>query len=239
MHTRVEEISEGIFQLTTHVDEIDMGFNQYLVTGDEPMLFHTGMRHQFTSVAEAVARVLPVETLRWIAFGHVEADECGAMNHWLAAAPEATVVQGMTGCMVSIGDLADRAPRPLGDGEVLDIGGHRLRWIDTPHLPHGWDAGLLFDESTRTLLCGDLFARYGAYPALTQDDLAAPAIAAERAESYVAWSRVPDSAEMLYRLADLAPRALAPMHAPAFHGDGGASLRALGDDLADLLNRRG
>lgn len=138
----------GIHQLSTYIAEADFGFNQCLVEGEEPLLFHTGMRGFFPMVSQAAGRVMPNTALRWITFGHVEADECGAMNEWLAAAPQATVAQGATGCMVSIADLADRDPRPLGDGEVLDIGGHRMRWIDTPHLPHGWEGGILFDERT-------------------------------------------------------------------------------------------
>ncbi len=154
METRVTDIADGVHQLTTHVAEMDFSFNQYLVTGDEPLLFHTGPRQMFPLVSAAVSRVVPADTLRWIAFGHVEADECGSMNEWLAVAPQSTVAQSVIGCMVSLADLADRAPRPLTDGEVLDIGGHRLRWLDTPHVPHAWEAGLLYDETTRTLFCG-------------------------------------------------------------------------------------
>lgn len=139
--TRLSEVGDGIFRLATHLDDIDFGVNQYLVLGDEPLLFHAGMRWLFPQLAEAVAGVVPVQSLRWVAFGHIEADECGAMNHWLAAAPRSTVVQGQVGCMVSIGDLADREPRALADGEVLDVGGHRLRWIDTPHVPPSSCAG--------------------------------------------------------------------------------------------------
>ena len=179
METRLTEIAPGIHQVTTHVAEMNFSFNQYLVAGDEALLFHTGPRRMFPLVSEAVARVMPVSELRWISFGHVEADESGSMNDWLSAAPHATVAQGVTGCMVSLNDLADRPPRPLADGEVIDIGGHRIRWIDTPHVPHGWDAGLVYDETTRTLLCGDLFTRTGSYAASTDSDIVGPAIAAE------------------------------------------------------------
>ncbi|MDQ1533214.1 MAG: hypothetical protein QOF28_975, partial [Actinomycetota bacterium] len=132
---RVSEVAAGVHQLSTYLPDMDFSLNQYVVDGDEPLLFHTGMRWMFPSVSAAVAQVVSVDALRWIAFGHVEADECGSMNEWLDAAPQSTVVQGMTGCMVSIGDLANRPPRPLADGELLDIGGHRLRWLDTPHVP--------------------------------------------------------------------------------------------------------
>ena len=179
METRVTEVADGIHQLTTYVDVADFSFNQYLVTGDEPLLFHTGGRQLFPLVSEAISKVMPVESLRWISFGHVESDESGSMNDFLARAPAATVAQSVIGCMVSLNDLADRPPRPLGDGEVLDIGGHRLRWIDTPHVPHGWETGVLYDETTKTLLCGDLFTRQGAYDAASDDDVVGPAVAAE------------------------------------------------------------
>lgn len=162
METRVTEVADGIHQLATFVGA-PVGFNQYLIAADEPLLFHTGMRQMFPLVSAGVSKVLLPETVRWVGFGHVEADECGSMNEWLAAAPQATVVQGEIGCMVSIGDLADRPPRPLTHGETLDIGGHVVQWFDTPHVPHGWEAGVLFDTTTGTLFCGDLFARYGEY----------------------------------------------------------------------------
>ncbi|MBM3658748.1 MAG: MBL fold metallo-hydrolase [Actinobacteria bacterium] len=235
METRVTEIADGIHQLTTHIAEVDLGFNQYLITGDEPLLFHTGMRMMFPLVRDAVASVIPVESLRWISFGHFEADECGAMNEWLAVAPDATVVQGMIGCMVSIGDAADRPPRPLADGEVLDLGGHRMRWLDTPHLPHGWDAGVMYDETTRTLFCGDLFTMFGAFAPVTDDDPAPAATALDRADGYGSWSRVPDSGEQVRRLAGLGATTLAPMHWSAYSGDVAATLSALADDLDGVI----
>lgn len=237
METRVSEVADGVHQLSTHIGEIDFGFNQYLIAGDEPALFHTGMRGLFPLVSEAVAGVLPVDSLRWISFGHVEADECGAMNQFLAAAPNATVAQGMTGCMVSIDDLADRPPRPLADGEVLDIGGHRLRWIDTPHVPHGWEAGIMFDETTGTLLCGDLFTRMGAWPAATDDDVVGPAVAADEGDDYGSWALRPTSGEVVRRLADLEVTTLALMHGPAFTGDCPAALRELADAVDARVNR--
>jgi flavorubredoxin len=236
METRVTEIADGVHQLTTHVAEVDLGFNQYLVVADEPLLFHTGMRMMFPLVRDAVATVVDPSTLRWIGFGHFEADESGSMNEWLAIAPAATVVHGLIGCMVSIGDQADRPPRVLADGEILDVGGHRLRWLDTPHLPHGWDAGVMFDETTGTLFCGDLFTMFGAYAPATIEDPAPAAIDGERADGYSSWSRVPNSGEMLRRLAALAPRVLAPMHWAAYSGDAAASLHALADDLDDFIH---
>jgi flavorubredoxin len=225
----VTEIADGIHLITTYLPEAGMGFNQYVVAGDEPLLFHTGMRSLFPAVVEGVGRVVGPEQLRWLGFGHVEADECGAMNEWLALAPSATVVQSRIGCAVSIGDLADRAPEALDDGATLDLGGHVLRWIDTPHLPHAWEAGLFFDETTRTLLCGDLFAWSGEYGATT-DDLVGPAVRAED-EMPGSLSLHPGSAALLHRLADLEPATLAPMHAPAFTGDCATALRELAADF--------
>lgn len=229
METRVTEIAEGIYQLTTHVPEANFSFNQMLVTGDEPLLFHTGQRQMFPLVSEAVGRVLPPESLRWITFGHVEADECGSMNQWLDLAPEATVAQSMIGCMVQLNDLADRAPRALADGEVIDIGGHRMRWIDTPHVPHGWEAGVLYDETTRTLLCGDLFTQAGAFSPTTTGDIVGPASAAE--DMFSAFSLSPSSGAKLRQLAALDIATLALMHGPAFTGDCSAALHALADDV--------
>ena len=232
MQTRTAEVADGVYQLTTYVAEADFSFNQYLLTGDEPTLFHTGGRQLFPLVSEAMATVLPVESLRWISFGHVESDESGSMNQWLAAAPQANVTQGMIGCLVSITDLADRPPVPMADGEVRDIGGHRLRWIDTPHVPHGWDAGILYDETTLTLLCGDLFTRTGSYAASSVDDVLGPAIAAE--DIFSASSLAPHSSATVRRLADLDITTLALMHGPAFTGDCRTALL----DLADDFDRR-
>jgi flavorubredoxin len=228
METRIAEVADGIHQLTTHVPEMNFSFNQYLVTADEPLLFHTGPRRMFPLVSDAVARVTPVDQLRWISFGHVESDECGSMNDWLGAAPQSTVAQSTTGCMVSITDLADRAPRPLADGEVLDIGGHRMRWIDTPHVPHAWEAGLLYDETTRTLFCGDLFTRTGAYAPASTDDIMGPAIEAE--DIFRSSSLAPSSGATVRRLADLDVATLALMHGPTFAGDCRGALLDLADD---------
>ncbi len=228
METRVAEVADGIHQLMTYMPDMNFAFNQYLITGDEPMLWHTGMRGVFPLVSEAVSRVVPADQVRWISFGHVEADECGAMNQWLAVAPQSTVVQGMTGCMVSIADLADRAPRPLVDGEVLDIGGHRLRWIDTPHVPHAWEAGLIYDETTKTLFCGDLLTQMGNYAASSTDDLIGPAIIAE--DTFRSSSLAPQSGATVRRLAELDIETLALMHGPGFTGDCRAALLDLADD---------
>lgn len=241
MQTRVAEIADGVYRLSTFIPEVappgGLTFNQFLISGDEPLLFHTGLRGLFPLVHAAAARVIDPQSLRWIAFGHYEADECGSMNDWLAAAPRAQVAHGQVGCDVSLNDMADRPPRPLADGEVIDLGGgKRVRYLATPHTPHGWDAGLLYEESTGTLLCGDLFTQQEDGPDLTEGDIVGPAIAAEDIFGYSALS--PVMAPTLRRLATLAPRTLALMHGPAFRGDGAAALLALADDYERRARER-
>ncbi len=237
MNTRTDEIADGIYRFSTLVP--DMGpdgftFNQFLVRAPEPLLFHTGPRAMFPLVSAAVGRVVPLASLRWITFGHVEADESGSMNQWLAAAPSAQVAHGELGCAISIADMADRPPRPLAEGEVLDIGGHRLRQISTPHVPHAWEAQVLFDESTGTLLCGDLFTRVGNDAALVHDtDMVTPALAAE--DMFHDTCLTPSTAPTMRTLAELAPRTLALMHGPSFTGDCAAALRDLADGYAERL----
>jgi flavorubredoxin len=232
METRVAEIASGIYRLSTAVAEIappaGFTFNQFLILGDEPLLFHTGLRRMFGLNRDALARIIAPERLRWIAYGHYEADECGAMNEWLAAAPQATAAQGATGCLVSLNDFADRPPRILKDGEVIDLGGRRVRFIDRPHTPHGWDAGVLYEETTGTLLCGDLFTQLGDGPALTSGDIVGPAIRGEDVFRYASLN--PGMGATLRGLASLAPRTLALMHGPSFAGDGAAALEALAED---------
>jgi flavorubredoxin len=230
METRVDEIADGIFRLSTLVPDAAPGgftFNQFVVKADEPLLFHTGPRAMFPLIAEAVGRVLPVESLRWITFGHVEADECGSMNQWLAAAPASTVAHGVMGNLVSLNDLADRPPRGLADGEVLDLGGKQVRHIDTPHVPHGWEARLLFEEGTSTLFCGDLITQTGDGPASTDSDLIGLAMQTEAMFSYT--SSAPRLSATARKLADLSPQTLACMHGSSFVGDGGQVLRGLAD----------
>ena len=227
--SNVHEIASGIHRISTPVPIDGVGsftFNQYLVVDDEPLLFHTGPRRLFPAVREAVARVLPVERLRWIGFSHVEADECGSLNQWLAVAPHATPLCGRVAAMVSVGDLADRAPRALADGETLSLGTRRVTWLDTPHVPHAWECGFVHEEHTRTLLCGDLFTQGGdGLPALTEADILEPSEAFRRPLDY--YSHAPDSRQHLERLADLKPATLACMHGSAWRGDGAALLRAL------------
>ncbi|HET6622094.1 MAG TPA: MBL fold metallo-hydrolase [Dongiaceae bacterium] len=237
METRIAEIADGIYRLSTYVAEVappaGFTFNQFLVKGDEPLLFHCGMRGIFPLVSGAVAKIVPVESLRWIGFGHVESDECGAMNQWLAAAPRAQVAHGQIACMVSLNDLADRKPRALGDGEVIDLGGKRVRYIDTPHVPHCWEAGVVYEETTGTLLCGDLFTHVGSVPALTGGDIVGPAIEAE--EIFHATSIGAATAPTIRKLAGLKPRTLGLMHGSSFNGDCGHALHALADYYASGL----
>ena len=231
MQPVIDEIADGIYRIATFIPEVSpegFTFNQFLIAADEPLLFHTGMRGLFPLVAEAVATVVPVESLRWITFGHVEADECGAMNMWLAAAPASTVAHGALGCDVSLNDLCDRPPRALADGEVIDLGGKRVRQISTPHVPHGWEAQVLFEETTGTLLCGDLFSQLGGGKALTSNDVVGPAIAAE--EMFHASTLAPQTATIMRELGDLRPSTLAIMHGSSFTGDCRQS-------LYDLANR--
>ncbi len=233
MEARVDEIADGVYRISEFTPVVappaGFTFNQFLVLGDEPLLFHTGLRRTFPAVLAAVETILPARSLRRISFGHYEADECGAMNEWLAAAPHAEIMHGAVGCLVSLNDMADRTPRVLADGEVVDLGGgKRVRYLDTPHIPHGWDAGVLYEEGSGTLLCGDLFTQLGDGPALTTGDIVGPAIVAE--DLFGSSSLNPGMGATIRRLADLAPRTLALMHGPSYAGDGAVALRALADD---------
>jgi flavorubredoxin len=233
MDTTVTEVADGIFCISTFVEPANLRFNQILIDAEEPLLFHCGYRRLFPQVSTAVAGAVPLEKLRWISYGHHEADESGAMNDWLEAAPHAQVAVGHWAAQLSAVDLALREPRVLEDGETIDLGGKRVRWIETPHVPHGWDAGLVFEESTGTLLCGDLFTQLGSGPQVVEDDIVEPAITAER--GFRASALTPSTAPTIRRLATLAPRALAMMHGPAFHGDAGRALSELADGYEALL----
>jgi flavorubredoxin len=226
--TNLDEIAPGIYRLSTLVPDIGPSgftFNQFLLDDEEPLLFHTGHRSMFPSIRHAIERVMPVERLRWITFGHVESDECGAMNEFLAVAPQAQVAHGALGCLVSLNEMADRPPRPLGDGEVIDLGTKRVRHIDTPHVPHGWEARVLYEETSGTLLCGDLFTHLGDGPALASGDIVGPAMEAEAL--FRSSSLAPDTATVMRRLGELAPTTLALMHGSSFSGDGAAALNDL------------
>jgi len=234
-HTRtnVHEIADGIYRVNTPIDTPDgqgFSFNQYLLVDDEPLLFHSGPRQLFPVVSEAIASVMPVERLRYVGLSHVEADECGSLNQWLALAPAAVPLCSQIAAIVSINDLADRPPRALADGEQLALGRHTLQWFDTPHVPHAWECGLMMDSQTGTFFCGDLFTQPGhGVQALTEADILGPSEAFRQPMDYFA--HAPQTAATLARLAQLEPRTLACMHGSAWRGDGGALLRQLAEVL--------
>ena len=232
--TNVHEIADGIYRIHTPVTIPGGGgfsLNQYLIVDDEPLLFHTGPRKMFPLVRQAVASVMPVGRLRYVAFSHVEADECGSFNEWLAIAPQSAPLCGTVAAMVSVNDLADRPARALADGEMLALGKHSLRWFDTPHLPHGWECGFLMEEHTKTLLCGDLFTQGGAdHPPITESDILGPSEAFRHEMDYFSHTR--NARAMLERLASAGPTTLACMHGSAWHGDGATLLRSLADALS-------
>jgi len=227
--TNVHEIADGIYRINTPVGLPGAGqfnFNQYLVVDDAPLLFHSGLRRLFPQVREAVAAVMPVEKLRYIGLSHFEADECGALNEFLAVAPQAVPLCGQLAALVSVNDYADRAARALADGEELELGRHRIRWFDTPHMPHGWECGLMMDLSTRTFFCGDLFTQGGSGEvALTEGDILGPSEAFRGPMDY--YAHAPQTAAILEKLARENPTTLACMHGSAFRGDGAGLLREL------------
>lgn len=233
--TTITEIEEGIFRISTPLPPEALpggfSFNQFLILDESPLLFHTGPRRMFPLVKEAIETLMPIERLRYVSFSHVEADECGSMNEFLAAAPEAVPLCGTIAALVSMNDLADRPPRPMQDGEVLTLGKRTVRWHDAPHLPHAWECGFLSEKSTRTLFCGDLFTQGGdANPPLTEDDILSPSEHFRRQMDY--FSHTPHAGELLEKLAAAAPRTLACMHGSSWRGDGAALLRELGASLA-------
>jgi flavorubredoxin len=236
METHTDEIADRIYRLSTFVPDVGptgLTFNQFLIDDDEPLLFHTGPRAMFPLVSAAISAVMPLERLRWITFGHLEADECGAMNLFLAAAPMAQVAHGVTGCLVSLNDLCDRPPVAMTDGQVLELGQHRVEHLDTPHVPHAWEARVLFEQATGTLLCGDLLTQLGDPPAVTDDDVVAAAAHAE--DVFAASCLTPQTAPTVRRLAGLTPTTLAIMHGSTYQGDGAVALRALADDYEARL----
>lgn len=231
--TNLHEIAPGIFRINTPVaipGGTPFNFNQYLVLDDEPLLFHTGPKGMFPLVSEAIGRLMPLERLRYVGLSHFEADECGAMNAFLAAAPNAVPVCGQVAAMVSVNDFADRPARAMADGESLVLGRHAVRWMDAPHVPHGWECGFLMETSTRSLLCGDLFTQGGAGEVpLTEGDILGPSEAFRLQMDYYAHS--PATARTLERLARERPATLACMHGSAWRGDGAALLRDLASSL--------
>jgi flavorubredoxin len=231
--TNLHEIAPGIYRINTPLDlpgDTSFNCNQYLIDDVEPLVFHTGPRRMYPLVAEAIGKVLPLARIRYVAFSHVEADECGALNDFLAAAPGAVPVCGQVAAMVSVNDLADRPARALADGEVLKTGKHALRWFDAPHVPHGWECGFMMETETRTLLCGDLFTQggRGATP-ITESDILGPSEEFRALMDY--YAHAPQTAAVLERLACERPEVLACMHGSAWRGDGAGLLRALAKSL--------
>ncbi len=233
--TRVDEIADGIYRISTSIPPSEMPggftFNQFLIDDEEPLLYHTGLRKLFPAVRRAIETVLPVAELRHVAFSHYEADECGTLNDFLALAPRAVPTCSAVAKMVSVDDMADRPARGLADGEELVLGRHRVRWISTPHLPHAWECGHLFETTTRTLLCGDLFTQIGPeHEPITEEDVLEPSEEARIAFDYFSHSKhVP---ALIAKLARTEPTTLACMHGPSWRGDGAALLAALGKRLA-------
>lgn len=242
METLTTEIAPDVFRISTFHPDFGIQFNQFLVNGDEPFLMHTGMRRMFDATRAGVREVMDPARLRWIGFSHFEPDECGALNEWLAVAPRAQAATGTVGAVVMLGDYADRAARVMADGETLETGRHRLRWLSTPHLPHGWDAGLWFEETSRTLFCSDLLFQPGNPDPLTEQDLV-PLLRDVIAEGMkgplahdIPYTHRTDA--MLRRLAALEPQRLGIMHGSTYRGDGGATLRSFADLLREEIGPR-
>jgi len=232
--TNIHEIAADIYRINTPVaipGTPGFSFNQYLVVDDAPFLFHTGLRRLFPVVSEAIAAVMPVARLRYVALSHFEADECGAINEFLGAAPNAVPVCSRVAAMTSVNDFADRLPKVLADNEELDLGHHRIRWFDTPHVPHAWECGLAMDMTTRTFFCGDLFTQGGdGAVALTESDILGPSEAFRKPLDYFA--HAPQTREVLESLAKHEPMTMACMHGSAWRGNGAQLLRALRDALS-------
>jgi flavorubredoxin len=226
--TRVDEVAEGLYRICTPLDVIPGGFtfNSYLIVDDEPLLFHTGYRKLFPITVEAVAKVIPVEGLRWIGGSHFEGDEFGALNEFLAAAPNATPFGAEIGVLTSLNDFSERPARAFGDGEEFSLGARRMKWLYTPHVPHGWDCGVLWDESTKTLLCGDLFTQPGAsMPPVTESEILSASEGMRGMLDY--YAHATSTSAILERLAGFGPSMLACQHGSAYRGDGSALLREL------------
>jgi flavorubredoxin len=235
----IAEIAPDLYRISTYVPEIDLQFNQFLVKDDEPLLFHTGMKALFPTVLEAVSSLIEPSSIRWIGFSHFEADECGSLNEWLQLAPAAQPVCSMVGALVSINDFAIRPALGMTDGEVLNTGKHRFRFVQTPHVPHCWEAGLLFEQTQGTLLSSDLFHQSGDVEPLTESDVTGRArktlvdYQAGPMANYMPYTKQTDG--ILQKLADLKPRTIAPMHGSAYVGDGERAVRDLAGIMREVL----
>ncbi len=236
---RVAEIAQDLYSISIYVPEFNLRFNHFLIKDEEPLLFHTGMKQMFPLVRDAVAHIINPSTLRWISFSHFEADECGALNEWLGLAPHAEPVCGLVGALVSVNDFSRRQARVLAQEEILKTGRYRFRFRRTPHVPHNWEAGLLFEEVTRTLLCSDLFTHEGDVEPLTESDVVERArralIEGQKGPFANAYPYTPLTESILNGLADLQPTRLALMHGSAFAGDGERALRDLASVMREVL----
>ena len=236
---RVDEIAEDIFRLSLFVPEMNIQFNQFLIRDDEPVLFHTGMRQIFPEVRAAVARVIDPTRLRWISFSHFEADECGSLNQWLEIAPEATAFCSFVGAAVSINDFADRPARAMANDEVLSTGKYRLRHLQTPHVPHCWEASLMFEETNATLFCSDLFFHWGDVEPVTTSDVVGrfrtSLVADQQGPFANSYPYTPQTEGTLNRLAALKPKTIALMHGSSFSGDGKKALTDLAVVMKEVL----
>jgi len=235
----VNEIAPDTYRISTYVPEINLQFNQFLVADDEPLLYHTGMRGLFPRVLDEVSRVIDPSRLRWVGFSHFESDECGALNDWLAVAPHAEPVCSVVGALVSVNDFAARPARALADGEVLETGRRRIRFLQTPHVPHCWEAGLMFEETEGTLFCSDLFTHAGDVAPVTGSDVVGPfragLVADMQGPLAGAYPYTPQTEGTLRRLAELRPKTLALMHGSAFVGDGERALLDLAAAMREVL----
>jgi flavorubredoxin len=236
---RVTEIVPDLYAISIYVQEFNLRFNHFLIKDEEPLLFHTGMRQMFPGVREAVARIIDPSTLRWISFSHFEADECGALNEWLGVAPQAEPVCGLVGALVSVNDFSIRPARVLAHDEILKTGKYRLRLRQTPHVPHSWEASLLFEEVTRTLLCSDLFSHEGDVEPIIESDVVERArrslLEGQKGPFSNAYPYTPLTESILHGLADLRPTQLALMHGSSFAGDGEQALRDLAVTMREVL----
>src|SRR5215472_1671306 len=232
--TRIDEIEDRIYRISTPVMKLPGGFSfsQYLIEDDQPLLFHTGPRKLFPLVREVIGHVMPVERLRYIGFSHFEADECGSLNEFLAVAPTAVPLCGKIAALVSVNDIAEREARPLEDGEIVSLGRRQIQWFDTPHMPHAWECGVLFERTTRTLLCSDLFTEGGSeHPPITETDILEPSEQFRKRMDY--YSHTKNARRILARLAEARPTLRARMHGSAWRGNGGEMLIALAQALEE------
>ena len=238
MESKVTEIARDVYRISTFHPDFGIQFNQFLIKDDEPFIMHTGMKKMFPITRDAVAKVIDPASVRWIGFSHFESDECGALNEWLNVAPQAQAVCSVVGAMVTVDDFADRPARALADNEVFSLGSHRLKFLATPHFPHGWDAGLFFEESDKTLLCSDLFFHPGDPEPFTESDVVGRA-----STSITEGMAGPLAHDMPYtaytdanfrRLAELEPRTLALMHGSTYRGDGRKAIL----DLAGVIREK-